>query len=56
MEDTSPQIQIISLIKELKDTAQFYLERYRFDPFQIREHEEQIKKLDKLLKQLKEND
>lgn len=48
--------QIVNVINELKETAHFYLERYRFDPFMVQEHSGQIQRLDEMLKQIKEND
>lgn len=53
-ENVQTHSEIVNVIEQLKETANYYLTRYRFDPFMVDEHKEQIAKLDKLLTELKE--
>lgn len=46
--------QTIHALNEARETALYYLHRYRFDPFMREEHTAQLNKIDRLIEQLKE--
>lgn len=46
--------QTLHALNEARETALYYLNRYRFDPFMREEHTQQLNKINELIKQLKD--